>query len=101
MAAQTPRAPKIPPAFQPPKWEVEDLGALRALERGDALPHQQIRALKFIVEGLAMTFQQSYRPGGLEGDRETAFAEGRRFVGTQIVGLLTIDPNLIKESEDR
>lgn len=93
--------PKIPPAFLPPKWEVEDIGALRALARGDAMEHQQIRALKFIVEGLAATYQQSFRPGGLEGDRETAFAEGRRFVGTQIVGLLTIDPNSIKETEKK
>ena len=92
-------APKIPPAFLPPKWEVEDLGALRALAKGEAMPHQQLRVLKFIVEGLAATYQQSYRPGGLEGDRETAFAEGRRFVGTQIVGLLTIDPNTVIERE--
>ena len=95
----TPRRPRIPPAFQPPKWEVEDLGALRALARGDALPHQQTRILKFIVEKLCLTYDVSYRPGGLEGDRETSFAEGRRFVGTQIVGLLTVNPAAVRGEE--
>lgn len=97
MAGKQP--PRVPPAFQPPKWEVEDLGALRALARGEALPHQQTRFLKWLIENLCQTYQQSYRPGGLDGDRETAFAEGRRFVGTQLVGLLTVNPAAFREDQ--
>ena len=61
-----------------------DAAAIQALYRGDATEDQQRRAFEWIVEKAAMAGDMSYRPGGLEGDRDTAFAEGRRFVGNQI-----------------
>jgi hypothetical protein len=70
----------------PAEWEVADAGALQALQRGDASEAQQQRALKFIVQQLACTYDLSYRPTG-----GTEFAEGKRFVGLQIVKLLHLN----------
>ena len=64
-----------------------DTGAIRAMAVGEATPDQQSRALKFIVETLCATYDLSYR----ETDRDTAFVEGRRFVGTQIVKHTRLD----------
>jgi hypothetical protein len=74
-------------SWHPPLWETADAGALQALARGEALPHQQQRALDFIIKSLAGTYDMSYRP---ESDRDTSFAEGRRFVGLQVVKLLNL-----------
>ena len=74
-------------AFHPPDWEIADAGALQAMQRGDASPHQQQRALDYIIRALAGTYDLSFRP---DSERETSFAEGRRFVGLQIVKLLNL-----------
>ena len=89
-----PGAPASHP-WVPPAWEKADAGALQALARGDANGHQQRRALDYIVKTLAGTYDLSYRP---DSERDTAFAEGRRFVGLQIVKLLNL--NLEKLTND-
>lgn len=86
-----------PEAWKPPKWEVPDAGALQALARGEADPHLQKRALDFIVMKLAGTYDMSYRPGS---DRDTCFAEGRRFVGLEIVKLLNLNLAAFRKGED-
>lgn len=80
-------------AFIPPKWDDFDAGALKALARGDADAGQQQRALKWIIESAAGTYDLSFRPD----PHQTAFAEGRRFVGLQVVKLLKIDLPALKE----
>lgn len=95
--AQQKRAPGAPPskAYVPPEWEVADAGALQALVRGDASEHQQQRAIDYIIRKLAGTYDLSYRP---DSDRDTAFAEGRRFVGLQIVKLLNLKLENLKNA---
>lgn len=82
--------PPIPvPALEPWKpftWEAEDAYALRALQSGNATPHQQQRALKWIIEA-AGTYDQPYRPAS---SRDTDFACGMQHVGKQIVKLLNL-----------
>lgn len=79
--------PKAEP-WKPPHYEIEDAGAIQALLRGDAQAHQQQRALAYIIESLCGTYDMSYRPSG---DRDTCFAEGKRFVGNQLVKLSKIN----------
>jgi hypothetical protein len=57
-------------------------GAIKLLHAGTASASQQQAALKWIIEGLCGTYDMSYRP---ESDRDTAFAEGKRHVGNQII----------------
>ena len=81
------KQPKAQP-HQRPDWLEADAQALRALMRGEATAHQQKRALDFIINEVAATYDMSYRPGD---PTATAFAEGKRFVGHTIVFLLKTD----------
>ena len=76
----------------PPVWEKPDAAAFQALARGDCPPHLQQRALKFLIEDLCGTYDMSFRTE----DRSTVFAEGRRFVGLQVVKLLNLNLERLK-----
>jgi hypothetical protein len=74
-----------------------DFVALKALQAGTATPEQQQRALKWLIENACGTYDLSYRP---ESDRETAFAEGRRFVGLQIIKALNFDMAVLRNNHE-
>lgn len=80
--------------WYPPPYELADISALKGLAAGTASPEQQQRALKWIVENACGTYQLSYRP---TSDRDTSFAEGRRFVGLQIVKALHLDISILRK----
>jgi hypothetical protein len=78
---------KKPPAVEPwhpAPYDDADTYAIKALAAGVANEGQQKRALEWIINTLCGTYDLSYRPGP-EGNRDTAFAEGRRSVGLQLV----------------
>lgn len=85
--------------WKPVAWEPADVAAVQALARGDASADQQKRALDYIINGLAATYDLSYRPGGEDGRRDTDFAEGKRFVGTQIVKALKLNLAAIRQAK--
>lgn len=76
--------------WRPPEYDDADAAALQALARGTANADQQKRALAWVIERAAATYEMTYRPGGPDGDRDTAFAEGRRFVGNQVVKMVKL-----------
>lgn len=78
-------------AITPPDWTSADVYAMRALRTGTASEAQQKRALDWIIQLAARTYDVSYSPAS---DRDTSFAEGRRFVGLQIVKLLNMPAEL-------
>ena len=85
---------KRPRAFQPwepPEYDDADIYAIRALVAGTANDGQQRRALAWIINAACGTYDQPFRPG-VDGDRATAFACGRQFVGQQIVKLSKLTP---------
>jgi hypothetical protein len=88
---------RLPPA--PPGHErashayvptIPEISAVQAMVRGEATADQQLRLLDLVINKLAATYDLSYRPGP-GGDRETAFAEGRRLVGLQLVTMTKVD----------
>lgn len=87
---------KPPPgaAYTPPPYEIADIGAIKALATGTANEGQQKRALRWIIEVACGTYDLSYRPAS---DRETVFAEGRRFVGLQLVKALHLDTTKLRK----
>jgi hypothetical protein len=87
-------------AWLPAEWEPADVSAVQALARGDATEEQQKRALDWIINSACGTYEVSYRPGGQEGERDTCFAEGRRFVGSQIVKALKISLYALRNREN-
>lgn len=76
----------------PPEWDLADAVAIQALVDGSAEPHQQKRAMQWIVERAAGTYEFNYYPG----DRDTCFALGRAFVGQQIVKLMRINVSAMR-----
>ena len=90
-----------PPAgapWAPYPWadDLPSLYAVQALYKGTASPEQQQKALDFIIEKLADRNGMSYRP---DNTHDTAFAEGRRWVGNQLVKFLKLSPALIEASK--
>lgn len=81
--------------WKPFDWEPADVVAIQALSRGEATPDQQKRALDYVI-GAAGTYDLSYRPNS---DRDTAFAEGKRHVGLQIVKLLKLNLAAIRQAK--
>lgn len=85
---------RIVGAHEPADYEPHIIGAIKALASGNANESQQKNALAWIINEAAKTYDQPFRPGA-DGDRDTAFACGRMFVGQQIVKVmkLTIKEN--------
>lgn len=80
----------------PPRYELADVSAIQALQRGDATEHQQQRALRWIIESAAGTYQFHFYPG----ERETSFALGRAFVGQQLVKLSKLDVSSLRRQSN-
>lgn len=93
-----PRKPPAGAAWAPPPYEPADIGAIQAFSRGEARPDQQTRALKWIVETVCGTYDQSFRP---DSERETVFAEGRRFVGLTLVKATKINIAALRGTDGR
>jgi hypothetical protein len=87
----------IPPPYLPFNWAGDRAGtaAIKALDRGDATPEQQRLALTTIIEGICGYYDLSYRPNN---EHDTSFAEGKRFVGGQLVKLTKLNINRIERA---
>lgn len=71
----------------PSGYDLADAAAIQALMNGNADSEQQKRALKWVIERCSGMYEFHYYPS----DRDTAFALGRAFVGSQIVKLSKLD----------
>ena len=69
-------------------WQPPDASALQALEKGEADEHQQKRALAWIINVAAGTYQVAWEP---DNERASSFESGRRFVGLKIVELIKLN----------
>lgn len=90
------KSDKLIAPWLPVKYEVADVAAIQALQRGDATEFQQKRALAFIVNIVAATYDQPFFP---ESARDTDFACGRMFVGQQIVKMTKLNLARLKALE--
>lgn len=92
MANEAP-APRKRGPIPVPRWEDADVYAIQALERGEAAPEQQKRALAWIINNACETYGFCDKP---DVDRLAAIFDGRRFAGTQIVKLMKINMAFVK-----
>jgi hypothetical protein len=67
------------------------------VQRGEATPEQQKWFLAWLINQAAATYGVSFQESG---DRQTAFAEGRRFVGLQCVKLLSLNTAVLRKTTD-
>lgn len=84
--------------WSPTEYDIADVSAVQALANGNASPEQQRRALAWIVEMAAGYYDLSFRPG-VDGQRDTDFAEGKRFVGAQVVKLTKLNIAALKHNK--
>jgi hypothetical protein len=84
--------------WKPTEWEPADVAAIQALVRGDASPEQQRRAVDYIIKDIAGTYDLSYRP---DSERDSTFAEGKRFVGLQIVKAINLNLAAIRQAKSK
>lgn len=85
-----------PAPYAPAPYTDADVAALQALQRGEATPEQQKRALEWIVNAAANTYDLEYRTE----PRDHAFCSGRRFVGLQIVKMLRLSLAALNRRRD-
>jgi hypothetical protein len=74
---------------EPVPYDRNIVMALRSLSTGSANEGQQKAALDWIITKAANLYDMSYRLPEDGGEGATNFHEGRRFVGNQIVKMLT------------
>lgn len=74
--------------WKPAPWEPSIATAFQALARGDCPGHLQQAAVRWLLEECCKTYDQPFRPGGPEGERDTTFALGKQWVGQQVVKLI-------------
>lgn len=77
--------------WYPTKYSVADVVAFQAIEKGEASPDQQKRVVEWLVSLTGLN-DLSYRP---DSQRDTDFAEGKRFVGLQIRKMLILNPKAL------
>ena len=87
---------KAPEPFHPAQYEPADMYAVKAVWAGTANERQQRRALEWILNNVCSTYDLSFRP---DSQRVTDFAEGKRFVGLQIVKAVKLDLSKLPDQQ--
>ncbi len=85
---------QLAPLMQVGPYDRADVISLQSVAAGVADEHQQRRAMEFIIYKLCDFDGVSFR----DTDRETSFAEGKRFVAQAINAVLTYDSRKIEEN---
>lgn len=88
---------KAPEPYLPYSWasNIPLVYALKALKEGTASEAQQKLILHELMN-LTGYYDLSYRP---DSDRDTAFAEGKRFVGAQVVKMVNLPADVIEKAK--
>lgn len=82
---RVPGAARVEP-WVPPEYDIADAAALQAFYFGRATEEQQRRAATFIMQKLCGIGELSFRPPAVDPrGLAMSFAEGKRFVGMQIL----------------
>ncbi len=79
--------------WEPQKWKKHEVAAIQAVHAGKATEDQQKAAMKYIIEGLGMVGQPVWFPD----ERETSYANGRQYVGLQLIKLIKLNLGVFKD----
>lgn len=85
--------------WKPAPYELKHASAVQAVGAGTATAEQQRLALDWIMYGACALRDEPYRPGGADGERDTAFALGKANVARQIAKLMTVNIGVLRRSE--
>lgn len=73
---------------RPAEYDEAVIMAVRAFSEGKANDGQQATVWNWLLHAVCQVEGMSYRAGGIEGQRATDFAEGKRYVGNQLRKML-------------
>lgn len=90
------RAKELVPGIVLPRYELPDVAALQAISKGEASAEQQVRALKWILNGACMVQEWAF----VEGQRQTDVALGRQMAGQMIYGLLKLPMSELRKRDE-
>lgn len=94
-----PGAGKLEP-WAAPDYDLRDAAALQALYYGRATEDQQREAFAYIVQKLCGVGEPSFRPPEIDPrGLSMAFAEGKRFVGLQLLKFAQLNLALLREKD--
>lgn len=94
-----PGAGKVEP-WAVPDYDLQDAAAMQAFAHGRATEEQQRHAYGFIVQKLCGIGEVSFRPPALDPrGLAMAFAEGKRFVGLQLVKFAQLNLAVLREKD--
>lgn len=82
-----------PAPWGEPEYSKADVIAIQRVAAGTGEESHQKRVIDILVNKIAETYNLSFRPDKDGGERATAFAEGKRFVGSQLVKLMKANPS--------
>jgi len=82
--------------YAPTEYEPRHVSAVQLLERGECPPHLQQEFLRWLIEDVCRTYDMSFR----SNPYQTAFAEGRRFSGNQVVKMMKIDASKLTRGDE-
>ena len=90
---------EVPPnaPYAPARLWSDIVYAVKALGAGEATKEQQGLLLQWVIIDVCKKDDMSYRPGGLEGDRDSAMAEGKRYVALQFLRALNMPLDKVAE----
>lgn len=83
--------------WHPAKYDDDDVRSIQAMATGTATADQQKTAIKWIVESVCGTYDVTYFA---DSERNTAYAEGKRGVGLQIVKLVKLSGKIFKPKQE-
>lgn len=73
---------------RPAEYDEAVIMAVRAFSEGKANDGQQITVWNWLLHAVCQIEGMSYRAGGIEAQRATDFAEGKRYVANQLRKML-------------
>ena len=91
--------PKEHHPWMPVDYKAIHASAVQAMMHGEADEDQQKFLMKWLINDVCATYDQSYHPG-VDGDRDTAFAEGKRFVGNTVIKMTRVNVSRMRQEEE-
>jgi hypothetical protein len=83
-----------------PDYELPDVAAIQALYHGSASAEQQRAAFAFLVQRICGIGEPSFRPPEIDPrGLAMAFAEGKRFVGLQLMKFAQMNLALLRKKD--
>lgn len=89
--------PKQYRPFHPPKYDKQVVIAFQMVHEGKGSPGQQQMVIDYVINEICRTYDMSYFP---DNQRDTDFAEGKRFVGNEVIKLLKLKVGRLEEESN-